>query len=374
MTTESAGTTAPTFDDAASDGARSAGPGGPGTFDAVIPNSLLAALWVVALLPLVPVPTAAQEAGPSMSVPAHPEPAWYLEAAGADCELFVQEYGRGPDTLVVLHGGWGAEHGYLLDAFAGLGERHHLVFYDQRGSLRSPCPDSAITVDAHVADLERLRNELALERLHLVAHSMGTRLALEYLASHPDRVGGMVLMGAVDPRPFDPATDSAIAARHGKRRTAFFEREACDDEIREEGLARPDSLLSDEEVSARWRIRFACANMVHVERWRQMKGGQVFYAASAGRAAAGSMADDFDATDDLAAHGCPVRVIVGARDFVVGGEEVTRHMYGGLPSVTVTILDDAAHQLWLDRPDVFPEVLFDAVAEATACPPPGGRP
>lgn len=63
---------------------------------------------------------------------------------GGECQLFVQEYGTGPDTVVVLHGGWGAEHSYLLDAFSGVGNDRHLVFYDQRGSLRSPCPDSLV--------------------------------------------------------------------------------------------------------------------------------------------------------------------------------------------------------------------------------------
>lgn len=33
---------------------------------------------------------------------------WYL-AAGEGCRLYVREFGVG-DTVVVLHGGWGAEH------------------------------------------------------------------------------------------------------------------------------------------------------------------------------------------------------------------------------------------------------------------------
>src|SRR5687768_9685396 len=84
---------------------------------------------------------------------AHAEPEWYLPT-GDGCRLFVQEYGTGRDTVIVVHGGFGAEHSYLLDAFRGLEERFHFVFYDQRGSLRSPCPDSLISVAAHIRDVE----------------------------------------------------------------------------------------------------------------------------------------------------------------------------------------------------------------------------
>lgn len=43
-------------------------------------------------------------------------PEWYLPT-GDGCNLFVQEYGQGKQTIVVLHGGFGAEHSYMLDAF-----------------------------------------------------------------------------------------------------------------------------------------------------------------------------------------------------------------------------------------------------------------
>lgn len=313
------------------------------------------------------VPPPATE-GPSTAVPADPEPAWYLRSAEGACELFVQEYGGGPDTVVVLHGGWGAEHGYLLDYFAEQGEERHLVFYDQRGSLRSPCPDSLVSVEAHVADLERLRQELGAERLHVAAHSMGTRLALEYLVAHPDRTGGLALLGPVNPRPFDAARDSAVSARTRGARQAFFERSACERVVEEEGLARPDSLLGDRERSARWRIAFTCANAVRVERWRRMEGGRAFYSGAAARAAADSMDPAFDATEALAAHACPVQVIVGSDDWVVGGGEMIRHLYDGIPGVEVTVLERAGHALWLDAPAAFGGALDAALRRVTDCP------
>lgn len=315
-------------------------------------------------------PAEALAEGPSTAVPIDPEPAWYLAGDGGDCELFVQEYGSGPDTVVVLHGGWGAEHGYLLDYFQEAGDDHHLVFYDQRGSLRSPCPDSLVSVDAHVADLERLRRELGLQRMHLAAHSMGTRLALEYLVAQPGRTGGLVLMGPVNPRPFDPASDSALVADARAELEQFRDREACEEARRRAGVAGPDSVvaeLGDRERSRRWRIDFTCANAFHVERWRGMEGGRAYYDASAGRAAGRSMDPQFDATAAMASHACPVRVIVGREDWVVAGGELVRSVYGVISGTGVRVLEDAGHALWLDAPDRFTAALDSALTEATAC-------
>ncbi|HKH90729.1 MAG TPA: alpha/beta fold hydrolase [Gemmatimonadaceae bacterium] len=115
---------------------------------------------------------------------------------------YVIEFGRG-DTVVVLHGGWGGEHSGLIEAVRPLSDRFHFVLYDQRGSLRSPAPDSTITIRRLVRDLDGLRKQLGQERLVLLGHSMGAALAYAYLAEHPRRVRGMVLFAPV--RPTDDA-------------------------------------------------------------------------------------------------------------------------------------------------------------------------
>lgn len=138
---------------------------------------------------------------------------WYYRADD-DCTVYVKEIGSGT-PVIVLHGGWGAEHSYLLDAFHGLDSQYRLIFYDQRGSLRSPCPDSLISVQRHVSDLEGLRAELGLERALIVGHSMGTFLAMSYLQEHPDRVDGLVLLGALIPS--TPHDDEEVALYRRRR-------------------------------------------------------------------------------------------------------------------------------------------------------------
>src|SRR5258708_12783082 len=58
--------------------------------------------------------------------------------------------GKGPPRLLVLHGGPGADHRYMLPQMLHLGERYDLLFYDQRGAgLSKPHPPIPITRPTH---------------------------------------------------------------------------------------------------------------------------------------------------------------------------------------------------------------------------------
>jgi len=245
---------------------------------------------------------------------------------------------------------------------------YHLVFYDQRGSLRSPCPDSTISVARHVADLERLRAELRLERVTLVGHSMGTTLAMAYLDRHPRRVRGLVLASASLPRyPLGTLADSAFLERHERAKQAFFARPAVAAELRRRGLDRDTSRLSDEQRTARWRVEFAAANIYHLDRWPQVKGGQVFWNRRAAAAAARTMPSTFDYTPALRAHPCPVWIIEGDHDFGPLTVELHRRWTAGLPRVRLVVVRDAGHNAWIDAPSAFRARLSDALESTTSC-------
>ncbi len=115
-----------------------------------------------------------------------------LEAPGVT--LVFREIGSGP-ALVVLHGGPGAHHDYLVPYFRQLADEFHLYFYDQRGGGRSRVErPHAIGWRDHVADLELLRREWGLNRLNLLGYSWGGLLALLYASEHPARAGALALL------------------------------------------------------------------------------------------------------------------------------------------------------------------------------------
>src|ERR1019366_10016387 len=70
--------------------------------------------------------------------------------------LYWCAYGpAGAPRVFVLHGGPGAEHGYLLPQFLDLADEYELVFYDQRGGGRSRSDQmEGITWKTKVRDIE----------------------------------------------------------------------------------------------------------------------------------------------------------------------------------------------------------------------------
>ncbi|MCC6736774.1 MAG: prolyl aminopeptidase [Bauldia sp.] len=109
--------------------------------------------------------------------------------------LYVEQAGR-PDGLpaVFLHGGPGSGcrpgQRELFDP-----QRYRAVLFDQRGAGRSVATDRlhANTTAHLVADLERIRETLGIERWLVVGGSWGATLALAYAEAHPERVTGLAL-------------------------------------------------------------------------------------------------------------------------------------------------------------------------------------
>lgn len=109
-------------------------------------------------------------------------------------QLFTRRVGSGP-LVVVLHGGPGAHHDYLLPQYDLLANARSLLYYDQRGGGQSPVPrDTPAGWREHVADLYDLREQLGLERLTLCGYSWGGLLAVLYFLEHPESVERLALV------------------------------------------------------------------------------------------------------------------------------------------------------------------------------------
>ena len=144
--------------------------------------------------------------------------------------------GAGP-PVVVLHGGPGAHHDYLLPAFDALATGRQLIFYDQRGGGRSPAGrEIPVGWREHVADLEALRRLWGFERLTLAGYSWGGLLAELYAVTHPGRVERLAL---VSPAPcWREARDEF--ERRFQARTMSPELQAARKSLRESGLRERD--------------------------------------------------------------------------------------------------------------------------------------
>ncbi len=112
-------------------------------------------------------------------------------------ELYFEECGN-PDgkPAVFLHGGPGGGTDPKMRRFFDPA-RYRIVLLDQRGCGKSRPHASLVdnTTWHLVADVERLREQLGIERWLVFGGSWGSTLALAYAETHPERVTEMVLRG-----------------------------------------------------------------------------------------------------------------------------------------------------------------------------------
>ncbi|HEX4561920.1 MAG TPA: alpha/beta fold hydrolase, partial [Gemmatimonadales bacterium] len=150
--------------------------------------------------------------------------------------LFTRQTGAGP-LVVVLHGGPGASHDYLLPQYDLLAKGRELFYYDQRGGGQSPVPREApVGWEAHVADLEGIRVALGREQLVICGYSWGGLLGLLYTLRHPEQVERLALIA---PAAITQGLRDEFEAEFSRRMNAP-QRQAERDALRTSGLRERD--------------------------------------------------------------------------------------------------------------------------------------
>ena len=272
--------------------------------------------------------------------------------------LFYRVIGRGADTLIAIHGGPGVDLESIAGDFAPLGERHVVIFYDQRGAGKSDLPTDTtrLAVARQIADLDDVRRHFSLQRTTLIAHSYGPLLAASYAIAHPTAVRRMVFFGPVPPRRgnfwqrFGAAMNQALDST-ARRQLADANRrlgdpnadtrKACRDYwaiAMRPRLAEPDRTLtlvrSDLCASSPAGIRYGLTTTNRV------------VMASYG---------DWDLRAQLRRLEVPTLVVHGEQEAIP--MDLVEEWVGSLPNARLVRVPKAAHFAYLERPEVvWPEV------------------
>lgn len=112
-------------------------------------------------------------------------------------EIYYEQSGNPSGKVAVyLHGGPGAGSSPRARRFYDPAV-YHIIQFDQRGCRKSrPAATLENNTTWHlIADMERLREHLGLERWQVSGGSWGSTLALLYAQAHPERVTELILRG-----------------------------------------------------------------------------------------------------------------------------------------------------------------------------------
>jgi proline iminopeptidase len=118
-------------------------------------------------------------------------------AVGDGHEIYYEDCGNpAGKPVLMVHGGPGGGSNPTMRRFHDP-ERHRIILFDQRGCGRS-LPNASLEANTTwhlVADMEKLRTHLGIERWQLFGGSWGSTLALAYAQTHPKRVTELILRG-----------------------------------------------------------------------------------------------------------------------------------------------------------------------------------
>ena len=226
----------------------------------------------------------------------------------------------------MIHGLGGTSNTWT--ALAPAFTRNKRVRLDLPGSGRSARYEGALSVGVFVDAVLKIMKAAAVERAHVVAHSMGTIVAAHLAAAEPGKIRSLALFGPLLAPP-DPAR-ATIRARAQKARTEG-----------PEGMqAIADALVQGSTSSETKSKRHAAVAFVRESLMRQDPDG---YARSCEALADMQPAD----TERIA---CPILLVTGDEDAVAPPQAV-RMMAERISGSRAEVLRGCGHWTPIEKPE-----------------------
>jgi len=270
-------------------------------------------------------------------------------------ELWTAVSGTGL-PVACLHGGPGLWD-YLAPLAALLDDTFTVVRFDQRGCGRSTGQGGPFTIEQAVDDLDQVRAALGFERWALAGHSWGAELATRYAARHTGRTSAVAYIAGVGAgNGFKDAHVAELDRRLGPDRERWAALSAIPAGDRTPAEERELCLLQ-------WRTDFAPAPdaaRLALALWETRPPG-----AAVNHTANRELWHDRETEDPLQAAGritCPVTMIFGADD--PRPWTASDSLLAALPNASRTVLGNAGHAPWAERPADTRRLIIDALRPA----------
>jgi pimeloyl-ACP methyl ester carboxylesterase len=250
-----------------------------------------------------------------------------LEVSGQTAYVYTANHDidKAKPTVVFIHGAGNDHAVWALQSRYFAYHGHNMLAVDLPGHGRSqgnPLGTIAAMADWVVA----LLDATGIAKATLVGHSMGSLIALNVAANHPDRVASIVLIGTVVPMP----VSAGLLETSEKAEHDAFEM------VNIWGHA-PQSYLGGNTIPGMWMLG---SHLRLLE-----------------RTAPGTLHRDFVACntyasglDDAVKIKCPALLILGARDQMTPPRRA-RDLIAKISGARTVVLDSAGHSLMAEEPD-----------------------
>jgi L-proline amide hydrolase len=285
-------------------------------------------------------------------IPFHGAETWYRSV---DAE---NEDGRLP--LLCLHGGPGANWLHLKP-YEALADERRVVFYDQLGSGNSavmgPHDPAMWTPELYVEEVDAVREALGLERVHILGHSWGGMLGMQYASGRPDGLVSLIAESSPASVPewlpevqrlrseLPPEVEATLRAHE--------EAGTTDDPAYEEAVMvfyRRHLCRTDPWPD--WLVECFTILEANPEVYRSMNGPSEFHVIGTIK--------DWDIMDRLGQIEAPTLVFSGRYDEVTPA--VTEAAHRAIPGSEYVVLEESSHMAQAEEPERTLELVRDFLA------------
>ena len=257
----------------------------------------------------------------------------YVDVDGA--RLYYEQAGLGM-PVVLIHGGF-LDHRMWDGQFDFVAERYRAIRYDVRAHGKSRS-DSVPFADHD--DLRRLLDALDVPRAVIVGLSMGGKIAVDFALTDPDRVAGLVLVGA-GLSGFEPRSDEIARYIQDIRAAAQTSFPAVFETFAHWWCDGPYRQPSDVDPVVRGRVLEMLEGSE--QRWMYSPLERELDPPAIGRL------KEIDA---------PTLAIVGTLD-VPDIDQIAHLVDQQVPGAERIYIPDVAHMVNMEKPEEFNEVLME---------------
>jgi len=285
-------------------------------------------------------------------IPFHGAETWYrsVEPGGAADAI----------PLLCLHGGPGANWLHLKP-YEALADERRVVFYDQLGSgnsaLAGPHDSEMWVPELFVAEVDVVREALGLDRVHILGHSWGGMLGMQYATGRPDGLVSLIVESSPASVPaWMPELQRLRAELPPEVEATLREHEeagAFDDPAYEEAvMVFYRRHLCRTDPWPEWLVECFTILEANPEVYRSMNGPSEFHVIGTIK--------DWDITDRLGQIEVPTLVFSGRYDEVTPA--MTEAAHRGIPGSEYVVLEESSHMAQAEEPERTLELVRDFLA------------
>lgn len=260
-----------------------------------------------------------------------------------ELNMHYETGGYGKAVLLFVHGNF-ASWRWWLPILKDTPQGYRVYAPDMRGCGESDQPDDGYTICQHADDLDQFIQALNLPRVHLVGHSLGGCVALEYALKHQKRIKTLTL---VAPAPAEGQT----VLNPSNRRNSFL----TDASAMHSAFRLSESLGNKRNMLKRTFTRMMDPDVIEVD-FNTLVDDAVKMSRDAAVDHIQTL-NSWDVRDALGDLNLPVLIIGGRNDRLIPPESLQK-VANMLPNGRLIIWPRMGHAPQLEQPERFIKILL----------------